>query len=73
MSDNKLSDNNLASEFVGNHEESFKLISMEEIVIFMIILVEAEILGLSEFIIVSELLTLSVLRGSPLTSKIVWR
>ena len=39
VSDNKLSDNNLASELVGNHEESFKPISVKEIVIFMVIIV----------------------------------
>ena len=35
LSDNKLSDNNLASESVGNRS-FFKLITIEEIVIFMI-------------------------------------
>ena len=35
LSDNKLSDNNLASELVGN--SFFKPITIEEIVIFMII------------------------------------
>ena len=35
LSDNKLSDNNLASELVGNRS-FFKLITIEEIVIFMI-------------------------------------
>ena len=36
LSDNKLSDNNLASELVGNRS-FFKPITIEEIVIFMII------------------------------------
>jgi len=36
LSDNKLSDNNLASELVGNF---FKPITIEEIVIFMIIMI----------------------------------
>ena len=35
LSDNKLSDNNLASELVGN-KSFFKPITIEEIVIFMI-------------------------------------
>ena len=38
LSDNKLSDNNLASELVGNRS-FFKPITIEEIVIFMIIFV----------------------------------
>ena len=37
LSDNKLSDNNLASELVGNRS-FFKPITIEEIVIFMIII-----------------------------------
>ena len=35
LSDNRVSDNNLTSELVGNRS-SFKLITIEEIVIFMI-------------------------------------
>ena len=35
LSDNKVSDNNLASEFVGNRS-FFKPITIEEIVIFMV-------------------------------------
>ena len=39
LSDNKLSDNNLTSELVGNRS-FFKPITIEEIVIFMIIIVK---------------------------------